>query len=87
MHSFFSLPSIGLLFGCVEGEDALPLFTRKLAGRVSDAPSDTPLMSLGRNFFLHEGARRKFLSSSYRRRRRRVDRKLVSHIISRSAVC
>lgn len=58
------LPSIALLFGCMEGDAALLPVTRKLAGKVSDTPNDTPLMSLGLNFFLHEGARRKFLSSS-----------------------
>lgn len=63
MHTLCS-PSIGLLFGCVEGDAALLLVTLKLAGSVSDAPNDIPLMSLGLNFFLHEGARRKFLSSS-----------------------
>lgn len=82
-HSVLRLPSIGLLFGCVEGDAALLLVTRKLAGRVSDAPNDIPLMSLGLNFFLHEGARRKFLSSSWKRggwRRRWVER-------SREEVC
>lgn len=60
------LPSIAPLFDCVEG-DAVPLLvTRKLAGSVSDTPIDIPLMSLGRNFFRHDGARRKFLSSSCR---------------------
>ena len=62
---------MGLLFGWGEGDTAAPeLLTLKLAGRVSDAPRDppTPRMSLGRNFFLHDGARRKFLSSSWRRR-------------------
>ena len=60
---------MGLLFGWVEGDTAAPeLFTLKLAGSVSDAPRDIPRMSLGRNFFLHDGARRKFLSSSWGRR-------------------
>lgn len=65
--SMVSLPSIALLFGCMEGEAVLLPVTRKLAGRVSDTPNDIPLMSLGLNFFLHDGARRKFLSSSCRR--------------------
>lgn len=97
---FLCLPSIGLLFGCVEGDAAPLLVTRKLAGRVSDAPKDIPLMSLGLNFFLHEGARRKFLSSSWKRgggggegggwrdRGRCVkERKVVLHVISHSVLC
>lgn len=71
------LPSIGLLFGCAEADEALLLVTLKLAGRVSDTPKDIPLMSLGLNFFLHDGARRKFLSSSWniedsRRKKKKV---------------
>lgn len=79
-----SSPSIGLLFGCVEGDTALLLVTLKLAGSVSDTPSDAPLMSLGLNFFLHEGARRKFLSSSWKRSRRRGQGVNVTLIFSHS---
>lgn len=81
---FFCLPSIGLLFGCVEGDAALLLVTRKLAGSVSDAPKDIPLMSLGLNFFLHEGARRKFLSSSLKKREKVERDEERKHNISRT---
>ena len=65
------LPSMWLLFGCVEGDAALLLVSLKLAGRVSAEPGDIPRASLGRNFFLQEGARRKLLSSSWKRFRER----------------
>lgn len=85
----FHLPSIGLLFGCVEGDVALLLVTRKLAGSVSDTPRDAPLMSLGLNFFLHDGALRKFLSSSLtegKERGRKKDVNFSTHCICVASV-
>jgi hypothetical protein len=39
--------------------------TRKLAGSVSADPAARPRMSFGLNFFLHDGALLKLLSSSW----------------------
>lgn len=61
----FFIPSISIFFGCIDGEDIV-LVTLKLAGSVSADPTDIPRTSLGLNFFLQEGARLKFLSSSWR---------------------
>lgn len=57
------LPSTCIFFGCAEGEARVGA-TRKLAGRVSEDPEAKPRTSLGRNFFLQEGALRKLFSSS-----------------------